>query len=77
MKRPELSRWLWLAGICALFLIVLSGHGLAAVDDWHRLPPLPKLPHVPEIEPRFARGGLALLAIGTLVLIERFRLRRC
>ena len=73
MNRSDLSRWLWLAGVCAIFLIVLSGHGFAAVDDWRNWP---RCPRVPEIDPRLARGGLALLAIATLVLIERLRLRR-
>ena len=51
-------------GPCGLFLLALGGTAMA------------KRPTAPEIDPSLLGSGLALLAGGVLVVLERYRRRR-
>jgi hypothetical protein len=52
-------------GSCGLLLLALGGTAMA---DWH--------PTAPEIDPSLLGSGLALLAGGVLVVMERYRRNR-
>lgn len=58
-------RYLSIGALIVVFavLIALGGTAFAGVVT------------VPEIDPGMASGGLALLAVGTILLIERYRSR--
>ena len=60
-----LRKALPLFGSCSLILLTLAGTARA---DW--------TPSVPEIDPSLLGSGLALLAGGVLVVMERYRRRR-
>jgi hypothetical protein len=53
-------------GSCALFVVALESSALAWLNR----------PGVPELDPGMAGNGLALLAGGLLLLVDRYRSRR-
>jgi len=61
MKKRILGGAMTFAGACALFTLAMGGIAYASV---------------PELDPGTASSGLALLAGGFLLLVERHRRRR-
>jgi hypothetical protein len=64
MKRGSLSHALVLAAACLMFTLALGGVAHAITQA------------VPELDPGNAVSGVALLAGGAMLLIERYRRRR-